>query len=105
MRRRPPKAQPAPRLLALFVLLALAPAIHAFVSLPSFAGPSTAAAARRRGLVAAAAADGATGSNSNKEMPHPRKMDKRWQKKRRRVELGPDGLPIAPVQAPRQMRK
>ena len=85
-------------------LLVIAPAIHAFVSLPLAGGPST---ARRRGLIVAAA-DGATGSgssNSGKEMPHPRKMDKRWQKKRRRVELGPDGLPVAPVHAPRQMRK
>lgn len=43
-------------------------------------------------------------SSSGGETQHPRKMDKRWQKKRRRVELGPDGLPSQPIHAPRQLR-
>lgn len=38
------------------------------------------------------------------EAPHPRKFDKKWMKKRKRVELGPDGLPIKPIHAPRQQR-
>lgn len=99
---RPHGPQRALRLLGLLLLLVIVPAIRGFV-LPL---PSTAAVARRALVVVAAAADGAAGSSSsnNKEMPHPRKMDKRWQKKRRRVELGPDGLPVAPVHAPRQMR-
>jgi hypothetical protein len=33
------------------------------------------------------------------------KVDRRWQKRRRRVELGPDGLPVEPVYAPRQLKK
>lgn len=45
-----------------------------------------------------------TPPSSSGEAQHTRKMDKRWQKKRRRVELGPDGLPIQPIHAPRQMR-
>ena len=102
---RPHGSQRALRLLGLLVLLVIVPAIHGFV-LPL---PSTAAVARRAVVVVAAAAGGAAGSSSSsssnsEEMPNPRKMDKRWQKKRRRVELGPDGLPVAPVHAPRQMR-
>lgn len=44
-------------------------------------------------------------SSSGGETQHARKMDKRWQKKRRRVELGPDGLPSQPIHAPRQISK
>jgi len=43
--------------------------------------------------------------SSHEENGHnSRKVDKRWQKKRRRVELGPDGLPVQPIHAPRQIR-
>lgn len=35
----------------------------------------------------------------------PKKIDKKWQKKRRRVALGENGLPIEPIYAPRQMAK
>jgi hypothetical protein len=39
------------------------------------------------------------------ETPRPKKVDRRWQKKRRQVKLGPDGLPIETVRAPRVERK
>ena len=81
---------------ALLLLLLLASSASAFLALPS-TGPG------RQHLVTASAEGPSSSGSSNREMPHPRKMDKRWQKKRRLVELGPDGLPVAPVHAPRQM--
>jgi hypothetical protein len=90
---RPPRALP----LALLLLLLAPVVVQPFFLPPVAVQPSTTAARRALG----ASADGAS---SSKETPHPRKMDKRWQKRRKRVELGPDGLPIAPVHAPRQMR-
>lgn len=44
----------------------------------------------------------ATGGGNDKP---GKNIDKRWQKKRRRVALGEDGLPVEPVYAPRQMKK
>ena len=101
------------RCLGLSLLLSLGVAsTRAFVPAAPAGGPraaatSTSAAASRAASVGAPriALAAAGDDDQAPEQPHPRKMDKRWQKKRRRVELGPDGLPVAPIHAPRQQRK